>query len=50
MNSVILTGMPGAGKSTAGIVLAKILGYAFIDTDILIQEYGKRLLQEIIKC
>lgn len=48
VNSVILTGMPGAGKSTAGIVLAKILGYAFIDTDILIQEYGKRLLQEII--
>ena len=48
MNNIILTGMPGSGKSTTGIVLAKVLGYTFTDTDILIQDSGKRLLQEII--
>ena len=45
---VILIGMPGVGKSTAGVVLAKRLGYRFIDSDLLIQEREGRLLSEII--
>ncbi len=40
--------MPGAGKSTMGIILAKTLGYSFIDTDIIIQERSGKLLQDII--
>jgi shikimate kinase len=40
--------MPGAGKSTAGVILAKTLGMNFTDTDIAIQEREGRLLQEII--
>lgn len=40
--------MPGAGKSTVGVVLAKTLGMQFIDTDILIQERAGRMLQEIL--
>lgn len=47
-NNIILIGMPGAGKSTVGVILAKTLGYSFIDTDIVIQEREKRLLQDII--
>lgn len=44
--NIILIGMPGAGKSTVGVVLAKVLGYDFIDSDLLIQaETGKRLLK-----
>ena len=38
MNNIILIGMPGVGKSTVGVVLAKTLGYAFLDSDLLIQE------------
>jgi shikimate kinase len=49
MSNIVLTGMPGAGKSTAGIILAKTLGMSFIDTDIEIQEREKRLLADIIK-
>ena len=48
MKNIIIIGMPGAGKSTMGVVLAKTLGRNFIDTDIVIQEHAGRLLQEII--
>lgn len=48
MKNIVLIGMPGAGKSTLGVILAKTLGRKFIDTDILIQETTGRLLQEII--
>lgn len=47
-DNVILIGMPGVGKSTVGVVLAKLLGYHFIDTDLVIQEKEGRLLKEII--
>lgn len=40
--------MPGVGKSTAGVILAKILGYKFIDTDLVIQEHEHKRLSEII--
>ena len=48
MNNIVLTGMPGAGKSTIGVLLAKVLGYKFIDADILIQNSQGMLLREII--
>jgi shikimate kinase len=48
MRNIILTGMPGAGKSTVGVILAKTLGMNFIDTDIVLQENSGRMLQEII--
>ncbi len=47
-NNIVLIGMPGSGKSTVGVVLAKTLGYKFIDTDLLIQEQDGRILQDII--
>ncbi len=47
--NVVLIGMPGAGKSTVGVVLAKLLGYRFLDSDLLIQEREGRLLCEIIE-
>lgn len=49
MNNIILIGMPGCGKSTVGVVLAKVLGYHYIDADLLIQERENRLLSEIIE-
>ena len=49
MNNIVLIGMPGCGKSTIGVVLAKVLGYHFIDADLLIQERENRLLSEIIQ-
>jgi shikimate kinase len=48
MKNIIIIGMPGAGKSTVGVILAKTLGMNFTDTDIVIQEKSGRLLQEII--
>lgn len=47
-NNIVLIGMPGAGKSTVGVVLAKSLGMRFIDTDILIQGRTGRMLQAIL--
>lgn len=46
--NIVLIGMPASGKSTLGVILAKTLGVAFVDTDLLIQQREKRLLQEII--
>jgi len=48
MNNIVIIGMPGAGKSTMGVILAKTLGRNFTDTDIVAQETTGRLLQEII--
>lgn len=49
MENIILIGMPAVGKSTVGVVVAKRLGYRFIDTDLLIQEKEGKLLREIIE-
>ena len=46
--NIVLIGMPGVGKSTVGVILAKVLGYRFIDADLVIQERENRLLSEII--
>ncbi|MFG6350398.1 MAG: shikimate kinase, partial [Oscillospiraceae bacterium] len=48
MDNIILIGMPGSGKSTVGVVLAKALGRGFLDVDLLIQEQEGALLQELI--
>lgn len=46
MENIILIGMPGSGKSTVGVVLAKVLGYGFVDSDLMIQaQEGKRLFE-----
>ncbi len=47
--NIILTGMPTSGKSTIGVIVAKILGMDFIDTDILIQQREGKKLSEIIE-
>ena len=47
--NVVLIGMPGAGKSTLGVLLAKLMGYSFVDTDILMQQKYGALLGQILK-
>lgn len=47
--NIVLIGMPGAGKSTVGVVLAKRLGYRFVDSDLLIQDKYGKLLHELIE-
>lgn len=49
MKNVVLIGMPGVGKSTLGVLLAKALGLRFLDTDLIIQAEEHRLLRQIIK-
>lgn len=48
MNNIILIGMPGSGKSTVGVLLAKALGYDFLDVDLVIQQREGTLLQDIL--
>ena len=48
MDNVILIGMPGSGKSTVGVLAAKLLGLDFLDCDLLIQKQEGRKLHEII--
>ena len=48
-DNIILIGMPGVGKSSVGVVLAKALGYHFVDSDLVIQQTEGRLLSEIIE-
>lgn len=47
-SNITLIGMPASGKSTVGVLLAKRLGYSFVDADIVIQEKTGKLLKEII--
>ena len=47
--NIVLIGMPGAGKSTVGVVLAKRLGLSFLDSDLVIQEREGCILHEIIE-
>lgn len=46
--NIVLIGMPGAGKSTVGVVLAKVVGHKFVDSDLVIQETYGKLLHELI--
>ena len=48
MDNIILIGMPGSGKSTVGVLLAKAVGYGFVDSDLVVQAREGRLLSRII--
>lgn len=48
-DNITLIGMPGVGKSTVGVVLAKVLGYRFVDSDLEIQEQTGKLLYQLIE-
>ncbi len=49
MKNIVLIGMPATGKSTVGVILAKLLGYDYIDTDILIARGENRTLTQILE-
>lgn len=49
LDNIILIGMPGSGKSTVGVLLAKMLGFNFLDCDLIIQHAEGKKLHEIIK-
>lgn len=50
MKNIVLIGMPGSGKSTLGVLLAKSLGYSFVDTDLIISRKAEKPLQQILDC